>query len=169
MLRLMLFRHAHADRPADVADHERPLSDDGRQQARVMGNHIGRHGLVPQMAIVSTSRRTRETWTHASESGSFSAPVTEDAQVYEAAAGDLLEVIRGQDAAYANIMLVGHNPGMERLAAWLIGEGETSALGRLQREFVVGGLAVIDFDAASWAEIDVQSGRLEHFDTPDSV
>lgn len=169
MLRLMLFRHAHADRPADIADHERPLSERGREQARRMGGYIAAQDLVPSIAVVSTSTRTRETWTEAAGTGGFSAPKVDEPRIYESSAGDLLEVVRGQDSSHGSVMLVGHNPGMERLAAWLIGSAEAGAAARLQREFVVAGLAVIDFAAQSWAEVDVQSGRLERFETPDTV
>lgn len=169
MLRLMLFRHAHADRPSGVADHERPLSVEGHEQARRMGAFIAAQGLVPDLFVVSTARRTQETWSDASKAGGFAATKADEPRIYESSAGDLLEVVRSQDASHASLMLVGHNPGMERLAAWLIGSGEPDAAARLQREFVVGGLAVIDFKAQSWAELDVQSGRLERFDTPASV
>lgn len=168
MLRLMLFRHAHADRPDGVVDHERPLSETGRPQARRMGVYIGTNALVPEFAIVSTSRRTQETWSMAAEAGGLSAPHVNEPRVYESSAGDLLEVVREQ-SGHRSIMLVGHNPGMERLAAWLIGDGEPAALALLQREFVVAGLAVIDFDVDAWSELDVQCGRLERFATPQSV
>ena len=168
MLRLLLFRHAHADRPEGVVDHERPLSDSGRPQARRMGAYIGSHELVPEFAIVSTSRRTQETWSLAAEAGGFGATVSNEPRVYESSAGDLLEVVREQEN-HRSVMLVGHNPGMERLAAWLIGAGDPTALALLQREFVVGGLAVIDFDVERWSDIDVQNGRLLRFATPDTV
>ena len=168
MLRLLLFRHAHADRPEGVVDHERPLSDTGRSQARSMGAYIGSQQLAPACAIVSTSRRTQETWALASEAGGFGAEVSNEPRVYESSAGDLLEVLREQ-TGHRSVMLVGHNPGIERLAAWLIGEGDPSTLAHLQREFVVGGLAVIDFEVESWSGIDVQNGRLQRFATPDTV
>lgn len=169
MLRLMLFRHAHADRPADIPDHERPLSVQGHEQARRMGAFIAARSLVPSIFVVSTARRTQETWHDAVQAGSISAAKVDEPRIYESSAGDLLEVVRNQDPDHTSLMLVGHNPGMERLAAWLVGSAEPGAAARLQREFVVGGLAVIDFDADSWAELDVQSGRLERFDTPDTV
>lgn len=165
----MLFRHAHADRPADVADHERPLSLKGHEQAQLMGAYIGAQGLTPGLFIVSTARRTQETWADAVQAGSLQAPKVDEARIYESSAGDLLEVVRAQSATVKSLALVGHNPGMERLAAWLIGSVEPTAAARLQREFVVGGLAVIDFELGSWAELDVQSGRLERFETPDTV
>ncbi len=169
MLRLMLFRHAHADRPDNVADHERPLSPKGHQQAQRVGAYIGTHGLVPELAIVSTARRTQETWEDARKAGGFDTSKVNEPRIYESAAGDLLEVARAQASTLASIMLVGHNPGMERLAAWLIGNGDPVALARLQREFVVGGLAVIDFDVSEWSGLDVQSGRLERFETPETA
>ena len=134
-----------------------------------MGAYIGTQGLIPEISIVSTSKRTRETWAEAVRAGGFSAPKVDEPRVYESGAGDLLEVLRGQDPELGRLMLVGHNPGMERLAAWLIGDGDSAALARLQREFVVAGLAVIDFTARAWSELDVQSGRLERFETPDTV
>lgn len=169
MLRLMLFRHAHADRPADIIDHERPLSVNGHQQARCMGQYIAGQGLLPDLVIVSTARRTQQTWAEAAEAGSIDVRKVDEPRVYESSAGDLLEVIRSQGSENARIMLVGHNPGMERLAAWLIGAGDPAALARLQREFVVAGVAVIDFPVNEWSALDVQSGRLERFETPDSV
>lgn len=169
MLRLMLFRHAEADRPDNVADHERPLSVRGHKQARVMGEHIRANDLVPDLAVVSSARRTQETWSGASSAGGFSARKVDEPRIYESTAGNLLEVLREQDAAHACIMMVGHNPGMERLAAWLLDSGDAAALARLQREFVVGGLAALDFEVTSWEELDVQSGHLARFDTPESV
>lgn len=169
MLRLMLFRHAHADRPAELADHERPLSERGQEQAQRMGRYLGEQRLAPDLAIVSTAKRTQQTWITATHAGQFSSVKADESRIYESAAGDLLEVVREQDPSHSRIMLVGHNPGMERLAAWLIGDGDPAALARLQREFVVGGLAVIDFTVRAWSELDVQSGHLERFETPESV
>lgn len=169
MLRLMLFRHAHADRPAGVADHERSLSARGEQEATRMGVHIKALGLLPDLVIVSSAKRTQQTWARASDAGELSVNKVSEPRIYESTAGDLLEVVREQDATHKCIMLVGHNPGMERLAAWLVDSGEPAALARLQREFVVAGLAVLDFEAGSWGELDVQSGHLERFDAPDSV
>lgn len=169
MLTLMLFRHAHADRPSDVVDHERPLSIQGYEQARRMGKYIAAQRLHPDLVIVSTAKRTQQTLAEAAGSGELSLTKVDEPRVYESSAGDLLEVLRQQDAQHARIMLVGHNPGMERLAAWLIGSGDSGALVRLQREFVVAGLAEISFSVGSWSELDVQSGRLERFETPETV
>ena len=169
MLRLILFRHAKADRPADLVDHERPLSISGRKQAQKMGEYIGAHQLIPDLVIVSSAKRTQETWAQARSAGRLDTAHITEPRIYESSLDNLLEVIRQQDAKHASIMLVGHNPGMERLTTWLAGACPEKALKRLEQGFVVGGLAVIDIPVEHWSVLDAQSGRLERFETPDTV
>lgn len=169
MLRLILFRHAKADRPADLDDHERPLSILGHKQASKMGEYIDAQDLTPDLVIVSSARRTQETWAEASDAGTLTVAKVVEPGIYESSLDNLLHVIKQQDAQHKNIMLVGHNPGMERLVTWLTVAATEKALKQLQQGFVVGGLAVITIPADSWAEIKTQSGQLERFETPDTV
>ena len=64
MRRLLLLRHAKAERSQPGGrDHDRILSKRGRNDAAAVGAYLVRHRLVPDRALVSTSARTRETWT----------------------------------------------------------------------------------------------------------
>ena len=60
---LLLLRHAKSswDDPS-LADHDRPLSKRGRKAAASMRAAIVSRALVPDLALVSTARRTRETF-----------------------------------------------------------------------------------------------------------
>ncbi len=69
-------------------------------------------GIVPDRIIVSTSARTRETWELASPGGG---EVGYDDRVYEASSADLREVIGETPHRVLVLVLVGHNPGIERL------------------------------------------------------
>ncbi len=62
MRRLILFRHAKSAWPQGVPDNERPLAERGRLAAPLMGAYIARHGLIPDLALVSPARRTEQTW-----------------------------------------------------------------------------------------------------------
>ena len=62
MKRLLLLRHAKSAWPDGVEDHDRPLSDRGRRDAPRMGAYIAAAGLRPDFALVSSARRTQETW-----------------------------------------------------------------------------------------------------------
>ena len=62
-MRLLVLRHAKAEK-ADpgMPDRERPLNSRGQQDAAAIGVYIDRHGLTPDIALVSPARRTGETW-----------------------------------------------------------------------------------------------------------
>ena len=59
MHRLFLLRHAKSDwSVAGQPDFERPLNARGVAAARLMGDYMARHDLVPDGVICSPSRRT---------------------------------------------------------------------------------------------------------------
>ena len=62
MLRLLLLRHAKSDWPDGVDDHDRPLAERGRRAGPLMARYMTGEGLIPDLALISTARRTRETW-----------------------------------------------------------------------------------------------------------
>lgn len=169
MLRLMLFRHAKADRPEGIADHERPLAPRGRRQSEVMGKYMAAHGLVPELAVVSTAKRTQETWQIALPAFKAPIPQTDEPRIYESSPDDLLEVVREINDEQRTVVLVGHNPGMAQFAHYLAGSGHPRATARLEREYPTAGLAVIDFKLTSWAQVAEHGGYLERFETPATV
>jgi len=80
----------------------------------------------------------------------------------------LLELLRSVSSEPATVLLVGHNPGLHKLALSLVGRGGRTAYARLQQEFAPASLAVIDFDVAGWDSIAEQTGALERFAAPRS-
>lgn len=116
--RLVLLRHAEAE-PHRADDHARVLSPRGREDAAAARSVLA--GLVPQAAVVSTAARTRETWELADPGG---VTVAFDDRVYDASVADLREVLAEQDAEC--VVLVGHNPGVERLAWELEANDDTT-------------------------------------------
>ena len=165
MLRLLLLRHAKSDRPEGVADHERPLAPRGIRQSEAMGRYMAEQGLVPDLAIVSTSRRTQDTWQLALPAFTAAIPKQDEARIYEASVTDILNVIHDTDASKHVLLLVGHNPGFEQLAGYLVGGGRPQAIARLKKEFPTAGLAVIDFKVVDWASATGGSGYLDRFET----
>lgn len=165
MKRLILFRHAKSAYPDGIDDQERPLDDRGRRDAPVMGAYLAREGLLPDLVLVSSAVRTQETFALAGPPLGAVATRTEP-RIYEAPAERLLGVVRETPDAVRTLMLVGHNPGMEDLATTLVGFGDRYAFARLRQKYSTAGVAVIDLDAESWAEIVPRQGRLDRFVTP---
>lgn len=164
--RLLLLRHAHADHPKNVRDYDRPLSVTGEQEAGEMGIYMAQENLLPELALVSGARRTRETWAGIQKALPAVVPAIFDDRIYDAEADVLLELLRAVSSQPASLLLVGHNPGLHRLALSLVGRGGRTAYARLQQEFPPASLAVVDFDVAAWGSVAVQSGALERYATP---
>ncbi|MGH1574040.1 SixA phosphatase family protein [Methylobacterium sp. P31] len=168
MRRLILLRHAKSDRTAGVVDRERPLNSRGRRAAPAVGAHLAKAGFRPDLALVSTAERTRETWE--AVAAALGNPQTRwQAEIYEAPAESILAVIRDAPDEAATVIVVGHNPGLGDLAVALAGEGPREARSRLMVEFPTAAYVVIDFDAAHWAEVAPGRGRLERFVRPRDI
>ncbi|KFG68946.1 histidine phosphatase family protein [Microvirga sp. BSC39] len=165
MLRLLLLRHAKAAWPPGILDVDRPLAARGQEASLVMGNYLKRERLDPDLAIVSSARRTQETWERV-QPILCDIEMRPDGRIYEAPVGRLLEVVREVEPATGTLLLIGHNPGFEELAKHLIGEGDMDGILRLGQKYPSAGLAVIDFDLESWGDVAQKTGRLERFVTP---
>ena len=124
MRELILLRHAHAE-PAAIgqADLDRPLSAEGLAEAEAAGRWIAEQRLVPDCVLCSPSRRTRETLEAVLSVIGYVDQRIEPA-IYEATPGGLIAVAE-HHAEVGRLMLVGHNPGFERLSA-LLHSGQSS-------------------------------------------
>lgn len=164
--RLLLLRHAKSAWPDGVEDHERPLAKRGQEAAPLMGNYLAQNWLHPDLVLVSSARRTRQTWALVRKA---LLPAIADRvvdEIYEAPAASLLEVIRTVEPGFETIMLIGHNPGMQDLALELIGDGDEETRAAISEKYPTAALAVIDFTTSRWDGIEPGSGRLERFVAP---
>jgi phosphohistidine phosphatase len=167
---LLLLRHAKSA-PAETGarDFERTLDARGRADAPTMGAYMARHALVPDRAIVSAARRTRETWELAAAAFPTAAPVVYDDRLYDAAPDAILKIIRETADTVRKLLLIGHNPGLHEAAKLLIAAGNVDARERLHEELPTSGLVAIDFAFESWSRLHPQAGRLERFVSPRSL
>lgn len=163
--RIVLLRHAKADWP-EVPDHERPLADRGRADASVAGRRLAEAGIAFDLALCSTSARTRETWKLAvHELPQRPRTVYED-RLYDATLGDLLALVNETPDDVNDLLLIGHNPGTHALADALSGESEGDAVGRMTRSgFPTAGFAVVSF-TGTWKSVEHGVGRLVDFWAP---
>ena len=169
MRRLMLLRHAKSDWPDGVDDHERPLAKRGRKACPLMGRYMADEALVPDLAVVSTARRARETWRLVRPAFDRDIVQHDEPRVYEASASAIRDVIGETEPEVRALLLVGHNPGLHDLALQLIGTASRSDLSGLRLKFPTAGLAVIDFRIGQWSEASDGLGCLERFEAPNSV
>lgn len=169
MLRLLLLRHAKSDWPDGVDDHDRPLAERGRRASPLMAGYMTGEGLIPDLALISTARRTLETWELLRPVIGDGIRWREEPRIYEAPARVILDVIRAVEPGIGTLLVVGHNPGLHDAALRLAGRGREADITRLQQKYPTAGLAVIDFIAGRWSDLADQSGELERFVTPRTV
>ncbi|WP_112662906.1 SixA phosphatase family protein [Microvirga flavescens] len=165
MLRLMLLRHAKASSPSGVLDTDRPLAKRGQDAATRMGAYLRGEKLVPDLALVSPSLRTRETWSFVQPALGI-VKVEYDARLYAAHALQLLAVVQEIEPENESLLLVCHNPGCEELAGLLVGHGAKGTRQHMRQKYPTAALAVIDFDLDAWSDIAQGEGTLERFVTP---
>jgi phosphohistidine phosphatase len=169
MRRLLLLRHAKSDRPAGVADLDRPLNERGAAAARLMGGYVARHGLVPDRVLCSPSRRTRETLAGMAPQWPPAVKAVYEDRLYAATPKAIVAVICEQDAGARTLMVIGHNPELHAVAELLIAAGDIALRERLREKFPTCALAAIDFAANAWSRIHDRSGRLDRYVTPRSI
>jgi phosphohistidine phosphatase len=164
---LLLLRHAKSswDHP-DLQDHDRPLSKRGRRAAPLMGQYLAEHDLVPDRVLCSSAVRTRQTWEQVAACLDEHPPVESHPDLYAASAETLLEIVHSVDDSIEKLMLIGHNPGLEMLAAHLAGSGDALAMGRMRLKFPTAALAELTFQDTRWQDVMPGSGQLVRFVRP---
>ena len=167
--RLILLRHAKSARPDGVADQMRPLAPRGQKAAPLMGAYMARERLVPDRVLVSTARRTQDTWNLVAPELPEGIDRRDVAALYDAPPNRLLEAVRDTGASVRCLMLIGHNPGLQQFALALVGGGEADAIRRLGDKYPTAGLAVFDFSLDLWSDLHAGTGTLERFVTPRSL
>ncbi|MEV5982338.1 histidine phosphatase family protein [Streptomyces sp. NPDC052114] len=151
--RIVLFRHAKADWP-QVSDHERPLAERGRRDAPVAGRKLADSGIPFDLALCSTAARTRETWKLAVQELPQRPKTVYEERLYEASPGELIAVLNETPDDVRNLVLIGHNPGVQGLTDVLAGEAEGDAQVRLNRRgFPTAAFAVLTY-SGSWKALE---------------
>ena len=121
---LLILRHAKSDWDTDAAsDFERPLAKRGEKDAPKMGRWLKQNKLLPSYVISSPAQRARQTCEKVCKAmGIKEKQINWDERIYAATEGELLRVLANCPKKQKTVMLVGHNPGLEDLLAYLVGK-----------------------------------------------
>jgi len=167
MKTLHLLRHAKSawDDPG-LSDHDRPLAPRGRAAADAMGRRMEADGIAADLVACSTAVRARQTLERVQDAWDGARAVETDPGLYLCGPAGLLARVRATPDAVGSLMLVGHNPDMEELAAMLCASGDGGLLDALREKYPTGALATIALDAGRWADAGPGRGRLVRFLRP---
>lgn len=165
---LLLYRHAKSDRSdASLEDYDRPLNGRGRSAAPRMGKAMRAMGLSPDLVLCSTSARTQGTLLLTLNQLGWGRRVRMMRALYLAEWPAILAILREQPEEAQQIMVVGHNPGLEQLGVQLCvpDRGDVEALERLRSKFPTGALAVLGVEC-DWSALAPETAVLQTLLTP---
>ncbi len=131
-----------------------------------MADYLKANSVRPAIILCSAALRTRETC-ELLEPALQGVPVSFEPELYEASRHDLVTRLRHLDDHLGSALLIGHNPGLQRLTTYLCaGHGDSKALARLSEKFPTCTLATLDAKVAKWAELDEGCATLTKFVRP---
>ncbi|GAA3823129.1 SixA phosphatase family protein [Cellulomonas soli] len=172
--RLLLLRHAKAEHPQGVVDHQRPLALAGRRQSARVGAALAGSGLVPDLVLCSSSLRTRQTWelvrtnlASTLDGRSFDPVVELSDEVYAADVHDVIDLLRAIPEQVRTVLVVGHEPTMSHTAATLAGTGsDEGTLLRVRVGVPTASWTLLEHEDP-WAQLAPNGARLLRLTTPD--
>ncbi|WP_428025709.1 SixA phosphatase family protein [Arcobacter sp.] len=154
MKKLYLLRHAKSSwENLDLEDFDRPLNNRGKNQLLYMKEFIIKNKIKPELILCSTSNRTKLT-----NKGIFNKENTIYMDnLYHASNKELQRIIKSIDNKINNIMIIGHNPGLNEFAYELI---------NFQKNIQTASLLEIDILVNNWDEINSKNSRFISYTNP---
>jgi phosphohistidine phosphatase len=166
---LILARHGKAEFVEGKPDHERVLAPRGRKDARAIGGWLSDPSQVGvlDLALCSTSERTRQTLEHVCAGGASAKDIRFDDRIYDASAARLLDLLREVPDSVNTVLMIGHAPGVPVLATALAhnDSGSTDVIDRLSLGFPTCGMAVLGFEGP-WEALAPEGAYLKDFVVP---
>jgi phosphohistidine phosphatase len=159
MPELLLLRHGKAYRDAMIEDLARPLKDRGKRGAQRVGVWLAQQELEPDRVMASPAERA---WVTAEKCckamGRGVAGIRRENRLYSAGLKDLVALVTSCEPDVRRLMLVGHNPGLEKLLRFLVGDEMLNIKGKL---LPTAALAHLSFDG-DWQALGEQGASLVH-------
>jgi phosphohistidine phosphatase len=156
MLKLYLVRHAEAGQ--NVIDFDRNLTPDGKEEALCIGRYLNSLATRPDRILCSPAIRALTTAQIITEQlGCAPKTIHTDPSLYNADLDTLLLTL-GHLGNAPSALLVAHNPGVTKLAAYLVGT--------LTPPLPTGALCMIELPADRWKSITAHSGKILTYTNP---
>jgi len=165
--RLAILRHAKSswDDPA-LDDFNRPLNKRGWKAAQRMGAEFARRGLRFDHVLASTAARVRETIEGLGQELDLGASIDFDPDIYLANEATLLSRVRALPESTKAPLIVGHNPGLERLLLGLTRNDSAGFRAIVAEGYPTAAFAVVELPAGRWDEVEPGNGKIVELTLP---
>lgn len=158
---LLLMRHGKAETNAP-SDKERALADRGEAQGRLIGEYLDSQSISPQVVLVSSARRTQETWAAVlSTLPAFTGEVIVVDELYLGGRNEMYEAITRYGGEAGTVMVVAHEPTTSAVAAELADDSsDASSLAQVRIGVPTGSVSILTGGFADWRDLTEESMTL---------
>lgn len=163
--RLVVVRHAKSAWPPGVPDARRPLGPRGIADAPRMGAWIRQLVGGVDLAVVSPTERTRQTWSLLAAQLGEVGQVLTDRRIYDEWGEQMIDVVRDLPDSAGVALILGHEPGVSHLVLQLADRRASELRSRVATKFPTCGVAVLDAQLP-WARFGPGCATLAAFTTP---
>ncbi|MFM2093891.1 MAG: 2,3-bisphosphoglycerate-dependent phosphoglycerate mutase [Planctomycetota bacterium] len=149
MRTLFIMRHGKSSHDSESGnDHDRPLDQQGRNEAARIGKLLLARNAAPHAFIASTAVRARDTAKLVIKATNQKVDPDLKAELYMADTPTFVNVIAKVQTDLDSLMVVGHCPGLEAIVAHLTGKS---------RNLPTGALAQIELPIGHWKELTMKT------------
>lgn len=167
MKTLTLLRHAKSDWTDTVArDFDRPLNGKGKRAAVLMGQHLRQASPGLDHVVASPALRVVETLDEVQRGFGRTLAPAWDRRIYLASAVTLLDVVRDLPGAVEDVLLVGHNPGLEDLVLLLVPDAAGTLRDAVEAKYPTASVVRLSFAGDAWGDVAAGGATLVAFVRP---
>lgn len=160
MKTLLIMRHAKSSwKEKELPDHDRPLKKRGRKDIANMAKILKKKALVPDLILSSTAIRAKDTANLMAEKLNFKGKLELVENFYMAEPETYIQKIATVPNKVENLLIIGHNPGLE---------GLVMTLGDKIASLPTGSIAKIYLFIDKWSELTTETdGEINHLWLPE--
>ena len=160
--KILFSRHAESSLgKVGLADHDRPLSLKGIENANLMGSRLSEDRLLPDFFVSSSAKRSLDTCKIIKNVLNVEGEVEVFNQIYTNGVDGVISSIQLTNNQYDFIAFVGHNPTMHQIY--------NSVSSTHLSKFPTSGLFICSFNSKKWESFNLSRLKIEMYDYPKNI
>jgi phosphohistidine phosphatase len=165
MKKMYLIRHAKSSWNYEfLTDFDRPLDQEGHENARQMSIFFSEKVEKVDLIISSTAQRAITTASYFADALKIDdSKIQKEISLYHTTPEEILDLVQHLDENINTICIFGHNPTLSDFAQILMNEKV------LFHEIPTCGMVEINFNGATWKNINFESMVLENYFFPEEI
>ena len=167
---LILMRHSKSSWDNSYKDDfDRPLNSRGRENAQMVAKHIHSWGFKPELTLCSSALRCKQTLELIIPYFPKKMHIRYLDELYLAPEKAILEIIKSIKLSIAQILVIGHNPGLSDLSQSLIYSSNKKNDYSDTQQFPTSAASIFEMSINNWVNFNLSESKIIDFVTPKNL